>query len=189
MKKVHIAVFTLVLVIFAVGCGQKATTQSAAAPLVSQEHQTIPVWFADGSQGQLIVPVNRSQSLVGDTVAVDRTGYAPVGFETPMVRPRVYDQGSANVPVVQRTVYRTTPRYSSAPYRAASRGAYASTAEDRTYRQKRSLKKSAIIVGGSAAGGAVIGAVAGGKKGAVVGGLSGAGAGLVYDLLTRNKQR
>jgi hypothetical protein len=54
-------------------------------------------------------------------------------------------------------------------------------------RQGRTWKKSALIIGGSAAGGAGVGAIldggSGAKKGAVVGGL----AGVVYDLATRNK--
>ena len=52
---------------------------------------------------------------------------------------------------------------------------------------KRSLKKSALIVGGSAGAGAAIGAVAGGGKGAAIGAMSGGVAGLIYDLATRNK--
>jgi uncharacterized protein YcfJ len=52
---------------------------------------------------------------------------------------------------------------------------------------KRSLKKSALIVGGSAGAGAAVGAVAGGGKGAAIGAVSGGVAGLVYDLMTRNK--
>ena len=52
---------------------------------------------------------------------------------------------------------------------------------------KRSLKKSALIVGGSAGAGAAIGAVAGGGKGAAIGAISGGVAGLIYDLATRNK--
>jgi hypothetical protein len=51
---------------------------------------------------------------------------------------------------------------------------------------KRSLKKSALIVGGSAGAGAAIGAVAGGGKGAAIGAMSGGVAGLIYDLATRN---
>jgi hypothetical protein len=51
----------------------------------------------------------------------------------------------------------------------------------------RSWKKSALIIGGSAAGGAGLGAIVdgkgGAKKGAVIGGIGG----LVYDLATRNK--
>jgi hypothetical protein len=53
--------------------------------------------------------------------------------------------------------------------------------------KKRSIQKEVLIVGGSAAGGAAIGAVAGGKKGAAIGAISGGVAGLIYDMATRNK--
>ncbi len=53
--------------------------------------------------------------------------------------------------------------------------------------QKRSWEKEALIISGSAAAGAGIGAVAGGKKGAAIGAASGGVAGLIYDLTTRNK--
>jgi outer membrane lipoprotein SlyB len=53
----------------------------------------------------------------------------------------------------------------------------------------RSWKKSALIIGGSVAGGAGLGAVVGGgggaKKGAAIGGV----AGTIYDLATRNHGR
>lgn len=55
--------------------------------------------------------------------------------------------------------------------------------------KKRSGKKSALIIGGSAAGGAGIGALVGGKKGALIGGLVGGTAGTVYDRKTRKKVR
>ncbi len=58
----------------------------------------------------------------------------------------------------------------------------------RTFVRKRSWKKSAAIVGGSAATGAAIGALAGGGKGAGIGALAGGGAGLVYDRLTHKKR-
>lgn len=51
----------------------------------------------------------------------------------------------------------------------------------------QSLKHQALIVGGSAAAGTAIGAVAGGGKGAAVGAVSGGIAGLAYDLLTKNR--
>ena len=57
------------------------------------------------------------------------------------------------------------------------------------YTQKRSGKKSAVIIGGSTVGGAVVGGLIGGKKGAVIGGLVGGGAGTVYDRKTRKKTR
>jgi uncharacterized protein YcfJ len=54
-------------------------------------------------------------------------------------------------------------------------------------KNKRSIQKEVLIVGGSAGAGAAIGAVAGGKKGAAIGAVSGGVAGLIYDLATRNK--
>ena len=53
--------------------------------------------------------------------------------------------------------------------------------------KKRSWEKEALIIGGSAAAGAGIGALAGGKKGAGIGAATGGVAGLIYDLTTRKK--
>ena len=53
----------------------------------------------------------------------------------------------------------------------------------------RSLKDSALIIGGAAGAGAGIGAIAKGKKGAAVGAAAGAVAGTVYDLATRKKKK
>ena len=55
-------------------------------------------------------------------------------------------------------------------------------------KKKRSWQKEALIVGGGAAAGTAIGAVAGGGKGAGVGAISGGVAGLLYDMATRNKK-
>jgi hypothetical protein len=49
----------------------------------------------------------------------------------------------------------------------------------------RSWQKEAIIIGGSTAAGAGIGAIAGGGKGAAIGAISGGVAGLIYDMKTR----
>ena len=51
----------------------------------------------------------------------------------------------------------------------------------------RSLGKSVLIVGGSAAAGAAIGGLAGGKKGAGIGAIAGGIGGLIYDRATANK--
>jgi len=54
------------------------------------------------------------------------------------------------------------------------------------YRSTRSPGRSAAIVGGSAAAGAAIGAIAGGGKGAAIGALLGGAGGLIYDRATRH---
>lgn len=58
---------------------------------------------------------------------------------------------------------------------------------DGYYRQERSTGKSAAIIGGGAAAGAAIGAMAGGGKGAAVGAVVGGLGGLVYDRATKNR--
>ena len=55
------------------------------------------------------------------------------------------------------------------------------------YRRGRSTGKSVAIVAGTAAGGAAIGALAGGGKGAAIGALTGGLGGFVYDRLTHNR--
>jgi hypothetical protein len=51
--------------------------------------------------------------------------------------------------------------------------------------KKRSVKKSAVIIGSSAAVGAGVGAVAGGKKGALIGAAIGGGGAAIWDQITR----
>ena len=77
----------------------------------------------------------------------------------------------ATAPVREHVVYRTRT--------VAARPSY--------YVHKRSKKHSAEIIGGSAVGGAGIGALVGGKKGALIGGLVGGAAGTVYDRKTHKK--
>jgi hypothetical protein len=53
----------------------------------------------------------------------------------------------------------------------------------------RSAKKSALVIGGSTAAGAGVGALVGGKKGALIGGIAGGTAGSVYEVKKRHKVR
>jgi hypothetical protein len=56
------------------------------------------------------------------------------------------------------------------------------------YHKHRSWKKTALVVGGSTAAGAGVGALSGGKKGALIGGAAGAAAGTAYDVHKRHKR-
>jgi hypothetical protein len=60
--------------------------------------------------------------------------------------------------------------------------------DDRRIEQPRSKAKSAAIIGGGAAAGAAVGAMAGGGKGAAIGAIAGGAGGYVYDRATKNKE-
>jgi len=53
----------------------------------------------------------------------------------------------------------------------------------------RSWKKSALVIGGSTAAGAGVGALVGGQKGALVGGIAGGTAGTVYEVHKRHHRK
>jgi hypothetical protein len=91
-------------------------------------------------------------------------------YPVSMSRPATY---TAPAPVRTRTVASRQPAYRTASSEPVHTG--------------RSWKKSALIIGGSAAGGAGIGAIVGGKGGAIKGAVLGGVAGTVYDIATRNK--
>ena len=59
------------------------------------------------------------------------------------------------------------------------------TRQVREVEPKRSWKKSALIIGGSAGAGAGIGAIAGGKKGALIGAAIGGGGASIYEAIKR----
>ena len=59
--------------------------------------------------------------------------------------------------------------------------------EDTRVRRRRSVAKSAVIIGSSAGAGAGLGAVIGGRKGALVGAAIGGGGATLWDQITRRK--
>lgn len=140
------------------GCSQTPDLNATA-------DDTIEIVSTDGTlvSGK-IVRIQNADGTMRKMVVMDRTvPYAGQG-----VQPAVY----------QPAVYRTP---TVAP--AASRTA----AQSRTANGKRSVQKSALIIGGSAGAGALVGGLAKGKKGAAIGALAGGLGGLAYDLITRNR--
>jgi hypothetical protein len=102
-------------------------------------------------------------------------GAMPVSYAQP-----VYGYAAPDARVVPAT-------YSTA--RAVEpRRVVTSRAPVRYERSGRSVKKSALIIGGSAGAGAGIGAAIGGKKGALIGALLGGGGATVWDQITRHQR-
>ena len=117
----------------------------------------VPVTLADGRKAQLVIPAQRKKDPHG-VYLHDGNGLYPV---------EVSERASRNEIARSPSVVDTRP--------------------DRAHAEKRSWEKDALIIGGSAGAGTLIGAVAGGKKGAAVGATAGGIGGLIYDLATRNK--
>ena len=115
------------------------------------------------------VPFPDSRGYGYQAVPVGYTARAP-STAPPAYRPAVYDE-----PVVyaepQAPLVRTT-RAASVPQRSAARV---------EQRPGRNWKKTALVIGGSTATGAGIGALAGGKKGALIGAAIGGGASTLYE--------
>jgi hypothetical protein len=82
------------------------------------------------------------------------------------------------------------PQYVQAPAPAPRRVYRTAAAQERVVevreaKPKRSWQKSALVIGGSAASGAGIGAIVGGKKGALIGTALGGGAASIYEATRR----
>jgi hypothetical protein len=105
----------------------------------------------------------------------NRSAYRDQGYRDRAYRDQAYrDQAYRNGP------------YRDSGYRNSGSGDYGYEGD---YRRERSVGKSAAIVGGSAAAGAVIGGLAGGGKGAAIGAAVGGVGGLIYDRSTTNRNR
>jgi hypothetical protein len=125
-------------------------------------------------------------------------------YNTPVTQPDVYGQpaqlaGYQGNPCVEPANYATPVLYAPDRYVRTVRQPPATVVRRQVVSQapvesrsrvvrKRSLAKSAAIVGGSAGVGAAIGALAGGGKGAAIGALAGGAGGFVYDRMTHVKR-
>jgi hypothetical protein len=100
------------------------------------------------------------------------TAQYPYGAIVPATYPMPGAQLVSERAVTQPVARRVAARSASSPERVAAK-------------PQRTWQKSALLIGGSAAGGAGIGALIGGKKGAGIGAVLGGGAATVYDQVKR----
>jgi hypothetical protein len=112
-------------------------------------------------------------------------GTAPVAYASaPVAQPIAYTAPLENTRIVRTAYPQEVVRREAAP----RVGSYQPAQERVVVRQpKRSVKKSAIIIGSSAGVGAGVGAAVGGKKGAGIGALIGGGGAALWDQITRRK--
>jgi hypothetical protein len=104
-------------------------------------------------------------------------GVVPVGYTT-------YAPVDANAPT---QFVRTSYPQQVVTRQAAPQPRRVTSYQTERVQPKRSVKKSAIIIGASAGAGAGIGAAVGGKKGAGIGALIGGGGAALWDQITRRK--
>jgi hypothetical protein len=189
--------------------GRSASAQSSLAgpAFVSQTdaNRTTLVNCGEGRQALVFTDPRTGQSqvqCVGAEASLN-TGAMTPGMASAMPVSQFVPAIVPAQPAPQQVVYRdpvvpatrSTARRSSTPRaRTASNSTYGA-AEPSYSRgsavepapQGRSWKKSAIIIGGSTAAGAGVGAVLDGKDGAKKGAVVGLLGGTIYDIATRNK--
>ena len=114
-------------------------------------------------------------------------GAAPVAYQ-PGVQPVAYNGGYVPITPTENTQFvRTAYPQQVVTRQVAPRTVRYQPVQERVYKPRRSLKKSAVIIGSSAGVGAGIGAAIGGKKGAGIGALIGGGGAALWDQMTRRK--
>jgi hypothetical protein len=126
-------------------------------------------------QTPILVNANGSQISVVPSIGPDGRP-VPVVINVGSAAPLAYENAQ---PQAMPVTYR--PMVQSAAYEPAIRPRATRSSES----GNRSWQKEAVIIGGSTAAGAGIGAIAGGRKGAAIGAISGGVAGLIYDMKTR----
>jgi hypothetical protein len=186
-----------------VGCGTRDTGLNAAqlatgtpvgAPLaVSCEPNQRAVVRQVAVNGALQSQVQCETVTQGFAAPIGMSGSyggaSPVAYQPggPAVVPASYGY-TQPVPLENTRIVRTAYPQQVVTREAAPQRVVYQPARERVVTQpKRSVKKSAIIIGSSAGVGAAIGAAAGGKKGAGIGALIGGGGAAVWDQITRRK--
>jgi hypothetical protein len=128
-----------------------------ATPQGAIKGTIVPVTLPDGRTAQLIVPENNRD--YHPAYIQDEQGVHPVALQPGVTREEVVQEPP-------HIVSRTT---------------------EHAHANQHPWEKDLLVIGGSAGGGAAIGAIAGGKKGAAIGAGAGGIGGLIYDLASKKK--
>ncbi|MEX1128372.1 MAG: hypothetical protein WEB50_07400 [Vicinamibacterales bacterium] len=179
--------------LFTVGCGatQNSTGVKAQELAAGQPAGQPVVVSCEPHQRTLVRPVVVNGATISqiECVAADpqAAAYAQANYAQgqAVAQPVPVSYGYAAPPVV----YRDLPPARVVPVRQTTTVARPVRTRQIVYdepvRNKRSVKKSAVIIGSSAAVGAGVGALAKGKKGALIGAAIGGGGAAIWDQITR----
>lgn len=179
--------------IFTYGCGAaQNSTGVKAQELAANPQAGQPVVVScEPDQRTLVRPVLVNGATISqiECVAADpqAAAYAQAGYAQGLTAAPV---PVASVYPAQPVVYRDMAPAQVVPVRQTTTVARPVRTRQVVYdepvrRPKRSVKKSAVIIGSSAAVGAGVGALAKGKKGALVGAAIGGGGAAIWDQITR----
>lgn len=187
--------------LFTVGCGTRDNGTVSAQTLTANQTGQPVVVSCEPHQRTLVrqtvvngAAVSQVECVAAGQPAAYATGTfgepAPASLPQPVAAsPYVYTSAPA---APARRVYRDlgdTEVVQVAPRRTVRTVSQPVRAQQVVYEErrapKRSVKKSAIIIGSSAGVGAGVGAAVGGKKGALIGAAIGGGSAAVWDQITR----
>jgi len=170
------------------GAHSRALTDTMGMPIAQTAGQTEAPSVQCAAHQQAVVARVLMNGREATTLAcVDRVSdgiayYQPA--QPMMAAPQAYAQPVTYVPVQVPapvpTVVQARPAARRATYRDQN-----DTVRYEPDTRKRSIAKTAMIIGGSAGAGAGVGALAGGKKGALIGAAIGGGAASIYEATKR----
>ncbi len=188
--------------LFTVGCGAAQNgVASAAQPVAAAQPGTPVVVSCEPNQRTLVRPtvingvalsqvecVSAGEVAIAANQVVPSAAAVPVSHLAPVpgtAAPRSAEWGDTRIVQPEAASHPVAAR----PVRT-QQVVYDDEIDERPVRvvkPRRSVKKSAIIIGSSAGVGASVGAAVGGKKGALIGAVVGGGGATLWDQVTRRK--
>lgn len=174
--------------LFTYGCGAAQNASSVRAQEAVNAQAGSPVVVScEPNQRTLVRPVVVNGATISQIECVSANGqaaaYAPVNTVAPQAVPAGYYQA--------QPVYEELAPARVVPVRTEARPVRTRQVvydEPVRVKKNRSVKKSAVIIGSSAAVGAGVGALSGGKKGALIGAAIGGGGAAIWDQITRRQR-
>jgi hypothetical protein len=193
-----VAAGSLGALLVTVGCGApRGAAVAGPAPTTTASQTGLPIVVScEPTQRTIVRPTIVNGTAMSQVECVPGEGQQPAAYAPPLLQAPAAQPHQLVTPVAYRTappqqVYRDVADTEIVPVSRRSSSAQPVRARQVVYDEprveRRSVKKSAIIIGSSAGVGAGVGAAVGGKKGALLGAAIAGGGAAVWDQVTRRK--